>query len=185
MPAAEVQIDGEQQILVIDCFAGIGGLSQALFLAGIKVHHVVVIEQDPNCRRLHRARWPGCEFFNDITKIRRKDIEKVMRSVPGLTGVIAGGGSPCQGLSKLSSERQHLDDPRSALFFDLERVLGWVHEVAKEMKVWDLRFVENVVGDDEDIKTMSEALKRRPVMVCSSGLSRVRRPRLFWCSTAN
>ena len=146
LPPDKVRIDDEQHILVIDFFAGIGGLSQALHLAGIKVDHTLVVEQDPDCRRLHRARWPGCEFVNDITKLKKKDIEKAMRRVPNLTGVISGGGSPCQGLSKLSSERLHLEDPRSALFFTLAKALDWVHELAKELKVWEINFVENVVG---------------------------------------
>ena len=41
-----------------------------------------------------------------------------MEKVPGLTGMIVGGGSPCQGLSRLSSERSHLEDERSALFYE-------------------------------------------------------------------
>ena len=181
LPAERMKIDDEQHILVIDFFAGIGGLSQALHLAGIKVDHTLVVEQDPDCRRLHRARWPGCEFVNDITKLTKKDVEKAMRRVPNLTGVISGGGSPCQGLSKLSSERQHLEDPRSALFFTLAKALDWVHELAKELKIWEIKFVENVVGDEGDIQTMNETLGRRPVLVCAGGISRVRRPRLYWC----
>ena len=181
LPTEKMKIDDEQHILVIDFFAGIGGLSQALHLAGIKPDHTLVVEQDPDCRRLHRARWPGCEFINDITKLEKKDIEKAMRRVPNLTGVISGGGSPCQGLSKLSSERQHLEDPRSALFFTLAKALDSVHELAKELNIWEIKFVENVVGDEEDIRAMSETLGRRPVLVCSSGVSRVRRPRLYWC----
>ena len=150
LPTEKMKIDDEQHILVIDFFAGIGGLSQALHLAGIKPDHTLVVEQDPDCRRLHRARWPGCEFINDITKLEKKDIEKATRRVPNLTGVISGGGSPCQGLSKLSSERQHLEDPRSALFFTLAKALDWVHELAKELNIWEIKFVENVVGDEED-----------------------------------
>eukprot|EP00435_Cladocopium_sp_Y103_P069810 s1270_g34.t1 len=91
-------LDEKQVTLVFDCFAGSGGLSRALQLARIKVDRLVVIEQDPACRRLNTVRWPGCDVWTDITKITKKDVERMMRSVPGLTLVIAGGGSPCQGL---------------------------------------------------------------------------------------
>ena len=44
--------------------------------------------------------------------------------------------------------------------------------------------VENVVGDEEDIREMSQQLGCRPVHVCSGCLSWVRRPRLYWSNVA-
>ena len=96
-------LDGPEVILVFDFFAGIGGLSRSLALADIKVASLVAVESDPDCRRLHRRRWPGCRIYSDIQKLEKKEIEKLMRTTPGITGVIAGGGSPCQGLSLLST----------------------------------------------------------------------------------
>eukprot|EP00438_Fugacium_kawagutii_P006300 Skav233308 [mRNA] locus=scaffold4193:88579:93795:+ [translate_table: standard] len=178
----EADLDQPQKILVIDCFAGIGGLSRALELAGVNVARLVVIEKDVQCRHLHRVRWPGCDVWPDITKVEKKQIEKVMREVPGLTGVICGGGSPCQGLSKLSSERTHLEDSRSKLFYNMVDIANWVEQISLELKVWCLNFVENVEADLADVKQMTEALGYKPVKACSSHCSRVRRPRLFWGS---
>ncbi len=179
---SEMPMDSDQVILVIDCFAGIGGLSRALELAKIPVARLVVIEADSDCRRLHRRRWPGAIERGDIKRITKDDVRKWMQDLTGLTGVIAGGGSPCQGLSRLSSERQHFDDPRSALFFDLVQILEWVQELAIEMQIWSIRFCENVVGDDQDVKAMSERLRMECIRLCSSDLSWVRRPRLYWGS---
>ena len=123
MADPEMEVDGDQTILVIDFFAGIGGLSRALELAKIPVAKLVIVEADADCRRLHRRRWPGAIERGDIRNITKDDIRKWMKELTGLTGVIAGGGSPCQGLSLLSSERKHLADPRSALFFDLVQCL--------------------------------------------------------------
>ena len=175
-------LDDPQVTLVFDFFAGIGGLSRALELARVKVDRLVVVEKDPECRRLNSVRWPGCDVWVDIGKVTKKEVERMMRSVPGLTGVVAGGGSPCQGLSKLSANRRHLEDPRSGLFYKYSEVLGWIEEIAEEMKVWCLLFLENVVGDDEDIQEMSQVLGSKPILVCSSNLSRVRRPRLYWAN---
>lgn len=180
VPARPVCLDEPQVTLVFDFFAGIGGLSRALELARMKVDHLVVIERDPGCRRLNGVRWPGCDVFTDITKITKRDVERMMRSVPGLTGVLAGGGSPCQGLSKLSSQRKHLDDPRSQLFYKYSEILGWIAELAEEMGVWCIQMLENVLGDEADIKEMNEVLGVKPVLMCASGVSRVRRPRLYW-----
>ena len=121
--------------LVLDFFAGIGGLSRALKMAGQEVHRLVVIESMAECRRLHTMHWPGCEVLTDIQKVRRRDLEKIMRSVPNLGLVICGGGSPCQGLSKLSVNRMHLEDPRSALFYKFAEILRWVEDPCLEMGV--------------------------------------------------
>ena len=177
----EFQDSAEQQsTLVLDFFAGIGGLSRALKMAGHDVHRLIVIESCAECRRLHAAHWPGCEFITDIQKVRRRDLEKIMRSVPDLGLVICGGGSPCQGLSKLSVNRMHLEDPRSALFYKLAEILRWVEDLSLELGVKAVQFVENVVGDDRDIEEMSDVLGRKPLYMCPSSFSRVRRPRLFW-----
>ena len=71
------------------------------------------VEIDPNCRRLLRRVHQGCELVNDITKFNKEAIIKVVDKIPALTGIVVGGGSPCQGLSKLSSNRKHLGDERS------------------------------------------------------------------------
>ena len=106
-----------------------------------------------------------------------------MEKVPGLTGMIVGGGSPCQGLSRLSSERSHLEDERSALFYEAVRVME-MENMATERRLWVVKFLENVVPDesDSDIDEMSAALKIHPILVESGKLSRVRRPRLYWLS---
>ena len=49
--------------------------------------------------------------------------------------------------------------------------------------MWNIRFLENVVPDAEDIRTyMSWVLAMRPLLVDARHLSRARRPRLFWVS---
>ena len=63
-------------------------------------------------------------------------------------------------------------------------VLGWIEDVAREMKVWSVLMVENVFGDDEDIKEMSQQLGCRPLYVCASCMLWVRRPRLYWCNVS-
>eukprot|EP00438_Fugacium_kawagutii_P006902 Skav221026 [mRNA] locus=scaffold576:100629:103533:- [translate_table: standard] len=183
MPTQAIKANAQEEVvLVFDMFAGIGGLSQALKLAGLEVSRLVVVEKDPGCRRVNKVRFPGCDVITDINTVTKDQVEKIMRSVPGLTGVVAGGGSPCQGLSKLSVNRRHLEDPRSKLFFKLADILMWVAEVAEEMQVWHLELVENVVGDEADVQQMTKQLGWKPIRSCASGLSRVRRPRLFWCS---
>ena len=86
------------------------------------------------------------------------------------------------GLSQLPAGRAHLEDPRSALFYEAVRVMDLVKEVADAEGMWNIRFLENAVPDEEEIRTMSWALAMKPLLVDSRHLSRARRPRLFWVS---
>ena len=181
-PEAGAITDERQVIMVFDFFAGIGGLSRALEMAQVEVAHRVAIENDPDCRRLHRRRWPACVIWTDIKRVTKEQIRQEILKLPRLTGVIAGGGSPCQGLSKLSALRQHLHDPRSALFYDLVERLRWIQDICQELNLWSLRFCENVIGDKEDVAEMSKELGMHPLEVCASDLSWVRRPCLYWGS---
>ena len=172
----------DERILVIDLFAGIGGLTASLERAGVKFHHALVVESDPDCRRLLRRKVPGSDFCSDVRKVDEKMVRAAIKRVPGLTGIVLGGGSPCQGLSKLSSGREHLLDKRSALFYEAARIFQMVREISQELHLWLVELLENVVPDGEDIDEMSSTLKLRPIMVESGDLSQVRRPRLYWVS---
>ena len=171
--------DMSQKIVVIDLFAGVGGLERALQHAKIKPWFVVAVESDADCRRCLRRRFPGLELCTDIRRINKRMVQDWLRKIPDANGVICGGGSPCQGLSRLSADRTHLEDPRSALFFEAVRVMDLVKEVADAEGMWNIRFLENVVPDEEDIRTMSWALSMRPLLVDSQHLSRARRASAF------
>ena len=140
------------------------------------------MEKDPDCRRLLRREWPGAELLGDITQLTREKIKETIQEGEA-TGVLAAGGSPCQGLSRLSSERKHLEDARSVLFYEMVRVFKDVKEIAIEEVMWYMTLAENVVSDEEDITEMTRALEVRPFLVDSMWLSRSKRPRLFWLST--
>ena len=176
------KLDYSQRVLVIDLFSGIGGLTNALEKAGVTWHLLVCIEKDKDCRRLLRRTHPGLELFSDIRKFDEKALKRLLAKIPDVTGIVVGGGSPCQGLSKLSSKRRHLMDERSGLFRELVRVFKMVEESIRHRRVWLLKLCENVVADGTDVKEMSFELGIRPVLVDAQYLSRVRRPRLFWVS---
>ena len=180
--AAEDELNEGERVLVFDFFGGMGGLPRSLERCGVRITHMVVVEKERDLRRLHRRVWAGSEEKVDITKLKREDLVACFKRVPGITGVIAGGGSPCQGLSVLSSERQHLSDSRSKLFFELSRCLKEIKSEAAARDLWFLGFVENVVADEADVEEITEGLGWDPLLVDSAHLSRARRPRLFWVS---
>lgn len=172
--------DVKEVVLVISLFTGIGGLEEALRVSGMLPRNILMVEKDPDCRRLLRGVCPGTEILSDIKMLTREKIKSFLQSHPEATGLVAAGGSPCQGISKLSSERQHLEDERSQLFYDAARAFKDVEEEAAAQVMWCFTLLENVVGDDEDIREMSKELGQRPYLVDSKWVSRSRRPRLFW-----
>ena len=119
----------------------------------------------------------------DVKTFGFKEVERALERCGGAQKIIVGGGSPCQGLSRLSSLREHLEDPRSRLFHEAVRIFREVEAVAADRGTWHIRLLENVVADVTDIKEMSSHLELRPIMIESGNISRVKRPRLYWLSS--
>ncbi len=161
----------------------IGGLSRSLERLGVVATGTAVCDNSERCLRVLREYLPGCEQWKDITLVNEEMIHKFLDRYPNAQGCIQGGGSPCQGLSKLSALRQHFEDERSGLFFELVRVFGVVERVCKARGLWVISFAENVVCDDKDQATIREETKMRQYLACAGGISHVRRPRFFWFST--
>ena len=168
--------------IAIEWFAGIGGLGRALHRLGLIPLHTVVCEQDKYCLHILQRIYPGATVWKDILKVTRQDIREVLNSHPEAQGVIQAGGSPCQGLSQLSSSRQHFDDPRSGLFYSLADLQKVVQEECRLRGMWHLGLVENVVCDESDQKVFRDLTGWSQYLMCSGTLSHVRRPRFFWSS---
>ena len=140
------------------------------------------MEREKDLRRLHRRVCPGGEEKIDISKVTVDELVGSVQKIPGVTGVIAGGGSPCQGISTLSSERRHLEDERSALFFKMSDLLKGLKKELEERRIWFWGFAENVVGDEEDVVTMTRELGYLAYLIDAGHFSWARRPRMFWSS---
>eukprot|EP00438_Fugacium_kawagutii_P005526 Skav227070 [mRNA] locus=scaffold72:1057412:1062770:- [translate_table: standard] len=167
-------------VVVFDFFAGIGGLLRSLERAGLEWEHHVVIESDRHCRRCIRRTWPGASEYTDVQTLTREDMARELDKVENLGLVVAGGGSPCQGLSKLSSQRQHFKDARSKLFFDFAERIEELKPLVAERGAEFVGFMENVVMDESDRDEVTDRLGWKPHLLESGDISRVRRPRLYW-----
>ncbi len=79
MPA---HLDQKETIVVFDFF------SRSLELAGVGVALLIVVEIDPDCRRLHRRRWPGCHCITDEKCLTRAEMLRLVKRIPGVTGIL-------------------------------------------------------------------------------------------------
>lgn len=101
------------QWLMIDLFAGAGGLSEGLEEAGF--HGVFASEIVPQYAETYRRNHPGASVLaQDIRKVDAEEIRKKLGLEKGQLDLIAGG-PPCQGFSINAPIRSVLDQ-RNHLF---------------------------------------------------------------------
>lgn len=178
-------LGGARQVgpfIAIEWFAGIGGLGRALHRLGLVPLHTVVCEQDKHCLRVLHQSCPGATVWKDIKEVTRQHVAEVLSRYPEAEGVIQAGGSPCQGLSQLSSGRQHFEDPRSNLFYTLADLQKIVKKECELRGLWHFGLVENVICDEKDQQVFREVTEWHQYRMCSGTISHVRRPRFFWTS---
>ena len=100
--------------VIIDLFAGCGGLSTGYELAGFNIP--LAVEKDDWASETYRFNHPNTKVITgDITQIT--DLDSLLPKGTKVDGII--GGPPCQGFS-LSGNRDK-KDPRNSLFMDFVR----------------------------------------------------------------
>ena len=116
--------------------------------------------------------FPNTIQLGDVTKVSYK--EGLLYSENGDYNVgkidLVMGGSPCQSISNLG-KREGLAG-KSGLFFHWLRIRDEINP--------DAWLLENVVGNKEAIKTISELLGTQPTLINSNLVSAQNRKRLYW-----
>ncbi|CAK0891073.1 unnamed protein product [Prorocentrum cordatum] len=168
-------------VLLIGLFDGIGGLAVAFSRLPVRIAACVAAETDAKARRVVRLRWPGVIDWGDVTRVGSETVRDLFEAFGGLVDlVVVAAGSPCQDLSRLNVGGRGLSGRKSSLFHEVPRILAVLAAVFRDRLVW---FVENVASmSDVNVELISEALRVRPTLVCSSVFVPCRRPRLFWTS---
>ncbi|RBB41749.1 DNA cytosine methyltransferase [Burkholderia reimsis] len=106
--------------VVIDLFAGAGGLSLGASLAGFRV--AAAIELDQHAIATHARNFPtSVHAAIDVASLSGDQLLALAKLVPGqLDGLI--GGPPCQGFSSMG--RRDIADPRNNLFDHFFRLVS-------------------------------------------------------------
>jgi site-specific DNA-cytosine methylase len=114
----------EKRPVVVDLFAGAGGLSLGFQSAGFDVK--VSVDNDPQACEAHRKNFPDCHVvegdINELARNPKKHLCEAYGIDPsGVSGVI--GGPPCQGFSFIG-ERVALDERNLLTSRFMDVVLG-------------------------------------------------------------
>ena len=98
--------------VIIDLFAGVGGLSLGAARAGFNV--VAAVENDPQALQIHTLNFPSSLHLNrDVSTMTGGELLNLSRVAEGeLDGLI--GGPPCQGFSTIGL--RDVGDERNELF---------------------------------------------------------------------
>jgi DNA (cytosine-5)-methyltransferase 1 len=110
----------EQRPIVIDLFAGAGGLSLGFEEAGFDV--AAAVEIDPIHSAVHDYNFPyGKTICASVVGLTGAAIRK-KAGIGNRDIAVVAGGPPCQGFSLIG--KRALDDPRNNLVFHFVRLVG-------------------------------------------------------------
>lgn len=137
--------------LAVDLFAGVGGLSLGLELAGFFVASFVEI--DDTASRYHEYNFPGSVGFCGTKQgnVRGVTGEDILSRLPHRDVTLVAGGPPCQGFS--FAGKKNPNDPLNDLVLEMARIVLEIRPKAF--------LIENVPGiKSGQIWQLDEAMRR-------------------------
>lgn len=146
---------------VLSMFDGISCGKVALDRLGIACNYYAS-EIDQNAIKISMDNHKEIVRLGDVKKVSVLDLPIIDLLI---------GGSPCQGFSS-AGKKLGFKDERSSLIFEFFRLLDEARP--------KYFFLENVRMDKESEAFISNRLNVEPLRLCSSLVSAVRRPRLYW-----
>ena len=168
--------------LVLDLWAGVGGLCLALLALGVHIY-AISAESDPEASAAALATMPNLVHIDTVEAIRGADLRPFLqrRQVRGIT---LGGGSPCQGNSSLNRGRKGLADPRSQQPEHLRRIREEILALPEAQSCEVITFLENVASMPSTVcDQYSTWLGARPVLIDAACCGWVHRRRLYWVAS--
>ena len=102
--------------IVIDLFAGAGGLSKGLEMAGFSVK--LAVDLDVNSAATYRYNHPRTKFIeSDIKGVFGEQLLEAVGICRGEVDLLAGG-PPCQGFSLSNTKTRNMSNPNNHLVFE-------------------------------------------------------------------
>jgi hypothetical protein len=74
--SSTLPMPSDLRIVIVSLFEGIGGISQAFKLAGVRVAALIIVEPDAGCRKVVRSRFPVAVEYADVEYITERVIAR-------------------------------------------------------------------------------------------------------------
>jgi DNA (cytosine-5)-methyltransferase 1 len=169
----------------LDFFAGAGGLSEGLRMAGIQV--IYANEIDKWAKMTYEYNHKGTIFHcGDISKLTVNSINSALQKKFGISVEnvdIMAGGPPCQGFSIIG--QRNIDDPRNRLFREFLKLVKKIKPKIFIMEnVFGLLSIQNGKVKDEIIEAFSKAgytmSEPKVLSSCDFGVPQIRKRVFFF-----
>ena len=157
----------ERGVAVIRLFSGIDALRRALDILGLQPIRHIAIDIDKAAARNTKELYPDMIHFRDFTVGSIDDLHQALF-------VLAMGGAPCQGLSRVNATRRGFEDPRINLLFHMLRVFT---AILKEKHRLHYCSGNSASVSEADKAEFISYLRVMPLRIGSRGLCRSRRTR--------
>eukprot|EP00438_Fugacium_kawagutii_P030707 Skav213061 [mRNA] locus=scaffold364:550493:557908:- [translate_table: standard] len=173
---------GDNSVVAIGLFDGIGALRVALEIIGVKVLGYVSVEPLQAARRVVESHFPGVIHVDSVEEVDEHVVSSWACRFSQCSMVVVGAGPPCQGVSGLNSDRKGaLRDCRSSLFAHVPRIRSLVQKAFPWAAVHSvMESVSSMDASDRDI--MSEGFGDLPLHCDAGCFTPCSRPRLYWLS---
>lgn len=145
---------------VLSLFDGLGGSRLALQSLGVECNYYAS-EVDEHCVKLTTERFPDIIHLGDVRNVSKLDNVHLLV-----------GGSPCQDLSRMNTERAGLEGKKSSLFWEYVRLFN-------ECKP-EYFLLENVFMQKKNRDIISKELGVEPLLINSSLFTAQNRSRYYW-----
>ena len=174
---------GEDEVLLISLFDGIGGARRAFELCRVGVTGYASSEVCEHARRVVQYVWPCRVELGDVGLLNGDMIEALLLKFSHVKLVVLVGGSPCKGLSGANPDRKGLHNLHSKLFLHIPRILDISRAQFLAVR---LEFLfENVASMRlQDRRIFADMLGVLPILVRADRVTHCRRPRFYWLSWA-
>lgn len=167
---------------ILSLFDGMSCGQIAANKAGVEIDNYFASEIKKTAIGVTKVNYPNTIFLGDIkevnymnTGLATQRLSGSWLDIPDSIIDLVIGGSPCQSISNLQPGK-NIYDEKSRLFFEYLRILNQVKRYNKDV----LFLLENVVGDKNSIKIISDLLQVEPIRINSELVSYQKRDRYYW-----
>ena len=164
------------QFVVLDLWAGIGGLLLALVSLGCRCV-VLAAESDDKAARCHARAFPQAVLFRYVEDVQASMLDEVLTR-RDVAAIIVAGGCPRLRASPRNTHRQGNQDERSQHAGLMNRLVG---DCRRRFHVPVISMLENVASlPPAELELHSTLMGARPVACQSGQFGWVSRNRLYW-----
>eukprot|EP00434_Breviolum_minutum_P037427 symbB.v1.2.033184.t1/scaffold4090.1/size75078/2 len=154
--------------VVVEMFAGMGGLHQALELRGLTPMGVIGVDISPESARVMRHHCRHIMWYKNVEDITKEEVKRWRAMHPKALRVLISGGWPCVNHSVLNPWRQGANASTSMLLDSMLQIRDWLKIVSAELGLpsWEVcELYENVVMDKSDLESQSAKIGCKPTFV--------------------